>query len=50
VGVLHDGWLGAGPHAFAWPGVGDRVPSGVYYARFSTADGPAVSRSLIVLR
>jgi subtilisin family serine protease len=36
--------------AFTWPGVGDRVPSGVYYARFSTADGPAVSRPLIVVR
>jgi len=50
IGVLHDGWLGAGPHAFAWPGAGERVPSGVYYARFSIAGAPAESRPVIVVR
>ena len=47
VGVLHEGWLGAGEHAFAIGGA--RAP-GVYVVRAVSADGPAAVVRVTVTR
>jgi hypothetical protein len=52
VRILHDGFLDAGEHLFAWRGLnegGDPVAAGVYLVRLSSGDGSAGAR-LILLR
>lgn len=51
--TVADEVLGAGRHVVAWDGTddsGQRVASGVYFARLTTADGQRQTRKMTVLR
>ena len=53
VETLHDGWLGAGPHAFTWsPRRGESRAAarpGVYLARLAGPQGATLSRRLVIV-